>query len=252
MRFASAIGRSFVLLACAVASATGVAGADTVIVSPNTLTSAEGNNGFKIPFSNPPARYQQIHSATEFGALAEPGIVTQIALRANTNAAVFSVQIPSVEIRLSTSTAEPDSISGTFADNAGPDETLVYAGALDFASSQTGAGPRPFNLLIPITEPFVYDPTAGNLLFDVTVLSNPSGGTIPFLDGASIQKVVRVFCASGCSAQDSSGQTGDGILALEFSFAPAPEPHALASGVVAVLALVAARGRRPCRSAARA
>lgn len=244
--------RAWFLLAsivCCVAASVPVR-ADVVIVSPNIYENAEGNNGVNIPFSRAPARYQQIHAASEFANLLEPGLVAGIAFRVETNRPAFAATIPSVEVRLSTTDAAPgESLSGVFGDNEGADVTLVYAGALDFASSVTGAGPRPFDLVVPITGEFLYDPSLGNLLLDITILENPDAATVAFLDAGSGVPLgslhYRVFCTAGCSPSDSAGATGDGLLVTQFTFVP--EASSAAAGATAIASLAFASGRRSSR-----
>jgi hypothetical protein len=58
--------------------------------------------------------------------------IGQIALRnySGLKAKPFTATIPSIQIWLSTVTANPDALSATFADNNGADNTLAYDGSL--------------------------------------------------------------------------------------------------------------------------
>lgn len=73
-----------------------------------------------------------------------------------------------VVVRLSTTKATPGSLSMTYADNVGDDETVVFDGALTLATQNRGPaeGPKEFDLAINFTTPFRYDPSDGNLLID--------------------------------------------------------------------------------------
>ena len=73
-----------------------------------------------------------------------------------------------VEIRLSTTSKTTDDLSSFFAENIGDDETLVYSGELIFSTDGSGpvGGPKDFDYIVEFDEPFIYDPTAGNLLYE--------------------------------------------------------------------------------------
>jgi hypothetical protein len=62
----------------------------------------------------------------------------------------------------------------TFANNVGPDATTVYNAALSVVSPGCNApGPCQFDLAIPFSTPFVFNPSNGRLLVDFTVSALP-------------------------------------------------------------------------------
>jgi hypothetical protein len=182
------ISAGLALTTCAVwiVGGLGVSSA-TTIVAPNSLATVEGNanNGFPFnitEFNLSSQRYQQVFAASEFLSLSGPQLLTQIAFRPDAEGgAAFSSTISSIQINLSTTSAAPDGLSTTFADNVGVDNTVVFSGALSLSSAFTGpaAGPKDFDIVINFQVPFLYDPTAGNLLLDVR---NFSGGTTTQFD----------------------------------------------------------------------
>jgi hypothetical protein len=146
--------------------------AGTVIVVPNAYEAFEGEISNVWPFDNPfnSMRYQQVFDASAFGQLAPGGeFITQIAFRPDAIFGdAFSTLFPDIQINLSTSLAGPDGLSTTFMDNVGADDTEVFArGPLFLSSADTGPVPRDFDIVITLTTPFLYDPSAGNLLLDV-------------------------------------------------------------------------------------
>jgi hypothetical protein len=87
-------------------------------------------------------------------------------------------------------------LSATFANNVGADDTVVFSGPLSLSSAFTGpsAGPKDFDIVITLQTPFLYDPSAGNLLLDVR---NFSGGTTIQFDAEASDSdpVSRTFTA---------------------------------------------------------
>lgn len=169
----------------------------TVIVVPGAQTATEGDSQNSIPFFGAgERRLQQVYAASEFSAFSGPETITGLAFRCDVllcPTSRFSVSYPSIDIRLSTASAAPDALSGTYSDNVGLDVSLVYTGPLTLSGAGTGGapGPNPFDIAITLQTGFLYDPTQGNLLLDII---NPLAFS-PQLD---------IFL-------DSQEQTGDSI-----------------------------------------
>lgn len=138
------------------------------LVVPSVLENVEGNQGNIFPFSlGISYRYQQVYSSSEFDST-DPVLITEIRFRPDfVSGSSFSTTLPDVQINLSTTGMAPDSLSSNFADNVGPDDTIVSDGSLPLSSNATGAGPLDFDIVIPLSAPFLYDPLGGNLLLDV-------------------------------------------------------------------------------------
>lgn len=138
----------------------GVAHADVVVV-PNFLASQAGpdQNGFpydlgEVFFSS--QRYQQAFAASQFSAFGgQPRLITQIAYRPGLRGHAFSSTLPNIQIDLSTTSRPADSLSMVFAQNVGPDDTVVYSGALPLSSNFTGPplGPKDFDIVIDLQTP---------------------------------------------------------------------------------------------------
>jgi len=127
-------------------------------------------------------RIQEVYGAPNF-AVADALYITELRYRPDsTYGSNFSTIIGNIEIRLSTTTREPDGLSQFYAQNPGPDETLVYSGALAISSQCTGppGQPKDFDIIIPLQTPFLYNPAAGNLLVD---LRNFTGSAASLLGG---------------------------------------------------------------------
>ena len=144
-----------------------------VLVVPNSLANSEGNSNNALPFG-PATRYQQIYAASEFPS--GSGLITHITYRPDSQAQSFFGTIADIQINFSTTSATTSTLSTTFADNVGADETVVFSrGSLSFLNPVTGpfGGRKTFSVDISLQSPFLYDPAAGDLLVDIR---NFSGG----------------------------------------------------------------------------
>lgn len=231
----------------------------TIITSPNAQAAVEGNINNIFPFGisvdpyvvpSGTQRYQQVYSAGDFAALAPGGeYITRIAFRPDAPAgAPFSTTLPDIRIDLSTTSASPDALSTTFANNVGADDTIVYGGvtgaALPLSSSFTGParGPKDFDIIIYLTTPFFYNPAAGNLLLDV---HNFAGGSITAFDAQlgmsdSISRVLTGLSGVGSATADSPDTAG---LVTRFTTV-IPEPGTMVLAALGGASLLLPRQRR--------
>lgn len=101
------------------------------------------------------------------------GYITNLKIRLYPGSEGFEFTLPNVTIKLSTTDADPNNPSPIFADNVGPDETVVFQGDINPLAAPCNTDPCPFFGLIGdskgFTTAFPYDPSQGNLLFDYTV-----------------------------------------------------------------------------------
>ncbi|MCC5670454.1 PEP-CTERM sorting domain-containing protein [Nostoc sp. CHAB 5784] len=204
--------------------------AQAAIIVPNELKATEGdiNNGF--PFSlDFQGRYQQVFSASAFASLSEPQLISQIAFRPDADFGnAFSSTLSSILINLSTTTSVPDNLSNTFANNVGADNITVFSGPLSLSSADEGlaSGPKNFDIVINLQNPFLYDPTKGNLLLDVrnfvrgttTQFDAQQHLSIIYGDSDSVSRQ-RSFDPNSATAeeQDTIG------LVTKFTFTSVPE-----------------------------
>jgi hypothetical protein len=159
----------------------------STVVVPGTQTNTPGN--LPIHVGGAPSRLQEIIGSGNFGAFSGPLVITGIRFRAAVGTGPVSFQYASTKITLSTTKAYPNTLNGhtlpssTYASNVGPDAATVYNAALSGSSPGcSGAGPCPFDMVIPFATPFSYDPSKGRLLVDM-VSSAPTGAPIGKLDG---------------------------------------------------------------------
>lgn len=212
------------------------------VVAPGAQEFTDGNSQNRLPFDTAGAslaseRYQQVYRASEFGAITAPSLITAIAFRPDGSGfgAAFGPTDMTVDIRLSTTTAAPDALAGTFASNTGANEAVVYAGNLTLSSAFTGpvGGAKDFDIVINLQTPFLYNPAAGNLLLDVRLFSRVS---VPLFDsqvtdGDGISRVFALDSGSGNPVNSATGFADTSGLVTRFTFvsaASAPEPSTLA------------------------
>lgn len=225
-------------------------GTSTTTVTPNGLETTEGNSGNGFPFDISDTsitdggmasqRYQQVYTASEFDSLAGEGLlITQILFRPDaTYGQAFSSVLPDIQINLSTTSAAADSLSTTFADNVGSDDTVVFSGALSLSSSNTGptGGPKDFDIVINLTNPFLYNPNTGNLLLDVR---NFGGGITTVFDAQfPLDPTSRAYTLGSSNVNAPTGSVDSVGLVTAFQGTSAspkavPEPFTVGGTILA-------------------
>lgn len=234
---------------CAAGQLAGLAHA-TVVTTPIGLSGAEGNANNSEPFNIgalglDSQRYQQVFAASEFSALSGPELITQILFRPDgTTGYAFSSTLPNVQIDLSTTAKVPDGLSTVFANNGGGNDTVVFSGALALSSAFTGpaGGPKDFDIIITLMTPFLYDPTAGNLLLDIR---NFGGGRTTNFDaqfgvGDSVSRLLANGVGDPTGFEDSLGLVTQFVTAAPNQV---PEPSTFALVPLGLMLLGLARRR---------
>jgi hypothetical protein len=163
-----------------------------------SLETQEGNYNNIFPFciGSSSQRYQQVFLATEFVSLSKQELITQILFRPDAIFGdAFSSTIPDIQINLSTTSAAPDRLSTTFANNVGNDDTVVFnRGLLSLSSADIGpvVGPKEFDIAINLSTSFFFNVNKGNLLLDVRVFA---GGFTTTFDAENTlgDSISRVF-----------------------------------------------------------
>lgn len=206
-----------------------------VVVVPNDAANVEGNSSSADLFVNGTARMVQVYSATEFNFSGAPtGRIDGVAFRLESGTAPV-VGFWNVSVGVGTTSRSPDGLSPIFDDNLGADSIMVRAGLFGISATNNTVSPRPFEVQIPFTSPFFYDPTRGNLALSIVAL----GSSDVLLDAqfASGDGVGRVFGPNSLSGTvDTLG------LVTRFDFTPIPEPSGVAMlGVGAIALLVLGR-----------
>ena len=195
---------------------------------PGNLENQFGNGGSGPPLhllSGASVRYQQVYSATEFArAGVDALLIIGLYFRPDQSGHSFTATLPDIQFNLSTTTSNPDGLSTIFSENLGLDDTVVYErGSLALHSS----GPFFTDIIVPLTTPFLYRPSQGNLLLDIR---NFAGGETTFIDGAVVVgdslSSIRAYTGDGTGSAGSLSGTAStyGIVTL-FEYVPVPEPQ---------------------------
>ena len=172
---------------------------------------ASGSNNC-FPFGCFPINYQQVYDASGFtsGAVDIAGLRFKVSQDIHGRA--FGPTPISLIVDLSTTSITPSTITGDFAANRGANDQVVFSGTTQLSS----AGGNVFDVLIPFTTSFRFDPSVGNLLVGLNVTSGTTN--VPFEAGNSSLLGRNFF---------GNPQSGYG-LATQFVTTPVPEPETYA------------------------
>lgn len=161
-------------------------------------------------------REAQLRQQIVYGAANFPAgnvTITELRFRRDIGEPPFLNASANVTVKLSTTSRGTGNLSAAFAENSGPDETTVFDGVWNYSSPTTvEAGTvRPFEIILPLSAPFTYNPSAGNLLFDIRVAGGTGGGWTDGASGSGSQ-VARVLSLNPDAATGNAGElTGDVI-----------------------------------------
>ena len=201
-------------------------GASFFAVSPGFDEVGPGNASESAPFNTMgvTVRYQEVFGAVDFINFAPSGgYLSFLRFRADERLGrpFTPTVINNIQISLSTTARRPDGLSATFADNVGGDNTVVVNGSLTL-SSPTG---HDFDIRIPFSQPFFFDPNAGNLLMDIRLFSG--GATTVFDAQESFGDSISSIFAVDVNSPIATTITTRGLVA-GFLVTPVPEPGTLA------------------------
>jgi hypothetical protein len=148
------------------------------LVLPNVSATVDDGGGSGL--LNTQLRHQIVYEASQF--LSQVIRITELRMRPSAQwGNAFTSTIPNLQINLSTTSVGANAMNEEFAQNVGSNDTVVFQGPLTVSSRFVGpaAGPKEFDIIIPLTTPFIYDPSRGNLLID---FRNSSGSGAAFVD----------------------------------------------------------------------
>ncbi len=218
----------------------------SLLVLPNVNATIDDHGGSGL--LNTQSRHQIVYDDSLFPV--EIMRITELRMRPSSRfGSAFTSTIPNLQINLSTTSVEPDHLNGTFVQNVGTNDTVVFHGPLTVSSRFVGpaTGPKEFDIIIPLTTPFLYDPSRGNLLID---FRNASGSSATYVDagqrrtddGASRQLATAVDATSSTGA-DSAAEVIQIVYMLQGGTVPSifgqPQNRNVFAGETASLSVVA-------------
>jgi uncharacterized protein (TIGR03437 family) len=173
------------LVICLVIAFSAHAAGQSIVIPPGRANAAGGDTSGPIP------TVTNVELQFEFGGgqfPVGPIYITGFAWRAAPGHGALSVST-SGSVYASTGLTYPNTINGhpllstTFANNLGPDNTLVASGNFTMnGPGCAGPAPCPFANNIVFTTPFFYDPASGPLLLDVKATSLSGTGQFDVVD----------------------------------------------------------------------
>lgn len=214
-------------------------GADLRIVSPAGLAEKEGNDRGAVTNENRPFYAQYLFPAKDFAALPPGGLtIKSLALRPD-GATSGPISTSFSDYHLTLSVTSRDSLAAIFADNFDEPPTTVYSGAATLSAQTDGprGGPRPFEFVTLLQQPFHYDPTEGNLLLH---LQTSSGWSKPYFadaQNAPANPPANTVVYRVGEANPVTGLTENYLPVVQFIFVPEPSSLLLGAFLVAGLSL---------------
>lgn len=192
------------------------------LVAPAGFATTEGNanNAFPWFWAQSAIRTQFIYDSSNFTQQGVNGPVTIVRLRFRPDAGTGPFAggtYPSAVIQMSTCPLDYLAVSTSWGANHGPDLTTVISGPVTVqAGTRISPGPVPWHIDIPLTTPFVYDPSTGaDLTVDIQLPPLPGGGLVP-ADHNQGTGVTRVYDTTGVNPVGSI-TTNYGAI-CEFSY----------------------------------
>ncbi|HEX6811345.1 MAG TPA: hypothetical protein VF384_06970 [Planctomycetota bacterium] len=134
-------------------------------------------------------------------------LLNSIGFRADRwSATAIGAQVPNVTVTLSQTSVGIGALSSGFASNVTGQTTVVFQGIVTLPAQGTGlAGPQPWNIAIPFSQPFSFVTVLGNLLIDI-VGNNPISGTpSPTLDAVRAGGTATQFGVAESARASSVG-----------------------------------------------
>lgn len=150
-------------------------------VTPSNAATVEGNSFTGGPWNHPNGselRVQYIYDGNTFGSTGRR-LVERLGFRPD-NGRNFNGATYDVKVTMSTGTRPSTAPNTRFADNHGADATVVFDGVFTARSAVGNGRVNEFNLELPLTTPFSYNPAEGPLVVDYQLRSTSGISGVPF------------------------------------------------------------------------
>ena len=216
------VSNPFFLLGVLTLTTTNIAIAQRTVVSPGEFATTEMPNVANL-VGFPSYRLQQVYGAADFESLGPgPHSITRIDWRPGSEM-TETISYPSdlFVMKFSTTQIDPGDVLDRIFDNIiGSGEQTVFDGPVTLTTENLGPaeGPKAFDYGLDLQTPFLYDPAAGNLLMDLTVINGQGPLLLDFsfadTNTTSFHWTGTLGHESNVAAlpEDVGGQTGGHVL----------------------------------------
>lgn len=195
---------------------------------PDGFQAVEGNTSWPYPwaFTNTTGvRQQMFYDSSNFTGqgVAGPILVNRLRWRADGGATGVSRTWNNATIQMSTCPVDYTAVSATYANNHGPDLTVVYSGPVTANAIVTGNTPNDFFVDVALTTPFLYDPSSGlDLCIEIDHDGTASAGTGARMDLVTTNTTGSLIFSTNqtqTTAASSAVRIGHAMI-MEIGWAP--------------------------------
>ena len=211
------------------------------IVSPSGFASVEADGVLDSP-APPNWRWMQIYDNTEFISIEDVGYqITQVAARPEGTFTddhwTYTAENLTLRIAVTDVTPNTGSMSLTYEDNLTAPAVVAFDGPWVFGTENSGpsGGPKDFDMVVTLDEPFSYYPARGHLLLDWIVTNGGGGrGGTTAADFSNVMMTTETVWSGGQDFQGPMATNAHlGGLVTQFTFEPQepnprPEPYVIA------------------------
>ncbi len=186
---------------------------------PSSFAYHEGRGGSSV--MRDAIHLQEVYTSDQFPS--HPIAIREIRWRPSSEyGRSFTGRLERLQISLSTTAKQPRSLSRTFGRNVGMDDTTVFDGPIELRSEFSGPkrGPKAFDIIVPLTNSFLYDSRVGNLLLDIR---NHVAGDVSFVDAGPSSRVGRVFSLGADAVMGTVGDYGGDCIQVVYTEAASGE-----------------------------
>jgi|GEM_PF-3309491 len=205
-------------------------------VVPSGFADKNGNIADSI-FSHGFDFQEIIRSSSLSPAWPTPVLITGIAFRLPGGVSSMNTLVSRIEIRLSTTSVAPEQITTSWFSNRGSDAKTVFFHDNVLLTAAGGQAVNPFEIQIHFDQPFIYDPSTGNLAMELRTTDPGFGSrTIDAYGFGSLNSATPI----GAITESFNGPVGYGLIS-EFSWTVVPEPQTWCLGIFGLLAVCTVR-----------
>lgn len=177
--------------------------AQSTIVIPNGLANVDGNSSNQFPWGRGGSgiRVQNFYDSSHFTlqGVTTPVLITRLRWRLDAFTNSTAVNYPvGATVTLSTCPVDQAAITNNMAANRGNDATVCYSGPVSWPQTQVSPNPPPFQVDLPLSTPFYYDPAFGDLAIESDLPVQSATGTQVSLDVSTQAPLAsRTFMTTG-------------------------------------------------------